>query len=375
MSEPQPVPPTATRRRSASRRRRTRRIRTAVVLLVMLLALGGVVALAWPTVSDTIAGIAQPSAADYEEADATGEDVAVVIPSGAHGSEIGAVLEEADVVASARAFVDVATDSPDADGIQPGTYRLPARVPATVALSALLDPANRELVSITVPEGFTVTQVIERVAAAIDTDTAAVQGAAEDPAAIGLPAEAGGMPEGWLAPATYDFAPDDTPTTILARMVDETVARLAEHDVPAEQRQEVLIKASIVEREVAMPEYFGKVARVIENRLAGASETNGLLQMDSTVLYGVGKSGGIPSQEDLAADNPYNTYLREGLPPTPIGAPGLTAINAILEPEEGPWLYFTTVNLDTGETKFATTLAEQQQLIEELRAWSAAQDG
>lgn len=360
------------RRRVREQRRRTRRLRAAGVVLAVVVALGAVAVWAWPTVSDTISGILKTGGADYDEGDATGGTVDVVIPQGANGREIANLLFDADVVASARSFVDVATARPEASRIQPGTYRLPLRIPATGALTALLDPAHRLVVSITIPEGFTRTQVIERVAAALGTDVAAVEAAAGDTAAIGLPAEAGGNVEGWLAPATYQFEPADTPVTVLARMVRQQVARLDARSVAPDQRQAVLIKASIVEREVAIEEYFGKVARVMENRLAGGTETYGFLQMDSTVLYGVGKTGGIPSQADLRNDNPYNTYLHPGLTPTPIGSPGELAIDSVLAPEEGPWLYFTTVNLDTGETKFATTLAEQQSLIEELRAWRDA---
>lgn len=360
------------RRRARERRRRTRRLRAAGVILAVLAALGLVVAWAWPTVSDTVSGILGTGAPDYADEDATGGTADVVIPPGANGGEIAELLFQADVVASSRAFVDVATGRPEAARIQPGTYELPTRIPATAALTALLDPANRLVVSITIPEGFTRTQVVERVAAALGTDAATVEAAANDPAALGLPAEAGGNVEGWLAPATYQFEPDDTPTTVLARMITQQVGRLDARGIAPDQRQAVLIKASIVEREVAIDEYFGKVARVMENRLSGGTETYGYLQMDSTVLYGVGKSGGIPSQADLQADNPYNTYVHPGLPPTPIGSPGELAIDSVLSPEEGPWLYFTTVNLDTGETKFATTLAEQQSLIEELRAWRDA---
>ena len=367
--------PADSRRDARARRRRSRRVRAAVVILAVLAALGLVVAWAWPTVSDTVSGILGPGAEDYEEGDATGASVEVVVPPGAHGDEIAALLHESDVVASARAFVEVANERPEAARIQPGTYELPARIPATAALTAMLDPANRLVVSITIPEGFTRTQVVERVAAALGADVATVEAAASDAAAIGLPSEAGGNVEGWLAPATYQFEPDDTPTSVLARMVQQQVARLEERQVPADQRQAVLIKASIVEREVAIDEYFGMVARVMENRLAGDTETYGMLQMDSTVLYGVGKTGGIPTQSDLGNDNPYNTYLHAGLPPTPIGSPGELAIDSVLDPPEGPWLYFTTVDLDTGETKFATTLAEQQVLIEELRAWRDANPG
>ena len=132
--------------------------------------------------------------------------------------------------------------------------------------------------------------------------------------------------------------------------------------MPKEDYQKVLTKASIVEREVNKEQYYGQVARVIENRLTQTDgETHGLLQMDSTVQYGLGHDGGIPSEaETQDANNPYNTYVHQGLPPGPIGNPNEAAIKAVLNPPAGSWLYFVTVDLKTGETLFASTNEEQK---------------
>ena len=132
--------------------------------------------------------------------------------------------------------------------------------------------------------------------------------------------------------------------------------------MPEDQRQELLIKASILEREVNIEQYYPMVARVIENRLTQPqAETVGYLNMDSTVLYGVGKVGGVPTANEVADEsNPYNTYKHKGLPPGPISSPSDLALESMLNPADGDWLYFVTVNLDTGETKFAATLEEQE---------------
>lgn len=145
-------------------------------------------------------------------------------------------------------------------------------------------------------------------------------------------------------------------------MVSQTVTQLKELQVPKEDYQKVLTKASIVEREVNSERYYGQAARVIENRLSQTDgETHGLLQMDSTVQYGLGRYGGIPTEaETQDANNPYNTYVHKGLPPGPIGSPGEAAIKAVLNPPAGSWLYFVTVNLETGETLFASTNEEQK---------------
>ena len=119
-----------------------------------------------------------------------------------------------------------------------------------------------------------------------------------------------------------------------------------------------MIVASLVEAEAARDEDRGKVARVIYNRLEG-DETNGLLQIDAAVNYGLQQKLGVAlTTEQLRQDTPYNTYTRPGLPPTPIEAPGDAAIAAAAHPTEGDWYYYVTTNLRTGETKFASTYDE-----------------
>ena len=94
------------------------------------------------------------------------------------------------------------------------------------------------------------------------------------------------------------------------------------------------------------------------------------LQLDSTVHYAVGKSGVVTTTaEDRASTSPYNTYRYQGLPPGPINSPGQAALEAALHPAKGDWLFFVTVNPDTGETKFATTAAQHAAYVEELRKW------
>jgi len=354
-------------RRAREARRRQRRRRSLIVMSIAVVLVAALALWAFPKVRDAIADRPTTAAEDFP-GPGQGE-VEVVIPSGASGAEIGSILQEAGVVASQRAFTGAFGENVNASRIQPGTYTLLKEMAAADAVVALLDPANKAEVTITVPEGFHADQVYERIANVAQIPLEEVQAAAADPAAIGLPAEAGGKPEGWLAAATYSFQPSDDAAAILSTMVKQTVSRLDERGVPADQRQAVLTKASIVEREVNLPEYYGHVARVIENRLADDGEVNGRLQMDSTVFYGLGKVGGVPTQADLDKDTPYNTYLHPGLPPTAIGAPGAAAVDAVLKPPAGDWLYFATVNLDTGETKFAATLEEHNANVAELRTW------
>ena len=257
--------------------------------------------------------------------------------------------------------------------IRPGTYRLKLQMSAAGALAGLLDETNRVDSTITITSGQKMSEVKKRIVDIMGVTEEQVDAAFADTEAIGLPSEAGGNAEGWLLPGSYEVSEDDTTTTVIARMVKGTVDELDRLGVAPADRQTVLIKASIVDGEMNIDKYMPMVARVIENRLADTNgETKGYLGMDSTVLYGVGKTSGVPDQADLDNDNPYNTRLHAGLPPTPIGQPSEKAIKAVLDPAEGNWLYFVTVNLDTGETLFASTLEEQEKNREQFKAYCSA---
>jgi UPF0755 protein len=196
-----------------------------------------------------------------------------------------------------------------------------------------------------------------------------VEAAVKDPAAYGVKAQS---LEGWLFPATYTFDPDVTATQVIQAMVDRTVTALDDAGVPADQRERILTVASIIEKEARYEDDFYKVSRVIENRLdPSISDTNGKLQMDSTAQYPFAdREGGTSSRaEELEDDNPWNTYVNPGLPVTPIANPGELAIKAALEPAEGPWQYFVTVNLDTGETVFSATFAEHEKAVAQYQKW------
>lgn len=306
---------------------------------------------------------------DYAEGEA-GDPTEVTIPAGSTGADMAAVLAENDIVASPQAFIDAFNADAESSAIQPGTYTLPTKIPASRAVDLLKDHDNQRIdLAITIPEGFTKQQVYERIANVMDIPLDEVVAAAEDAAAIGLPEVAGGDPEGWFQPGQERFRPGTDATEILSTFISNRVATLDELEVPEDKRQEVLIKASILEREVNQDAYFPQVAAVIDNRLEESSEVNKRLQMDSTVLYGVGKTGGIPTRADLDDDNPYNTYLHPGLPPTPIGSAGTQAISGVLNPADGDWLYFVTVDLQTGETLFAATLEEHNENVAKLSQW------
>ena len=339
-------------------RKRRRHWLTSLVIIITLMAVG---VLGYKAIGIMRDASAQATHAEDYKGEGEGE-VTVTIPEGASGADIGDILQSKGVVASGKAFTNAAKNNPKGSTIQPGTYKLKKKMSANSALQALLDPESKGDHTLTVIAGSTKQSVKERLKKVGNFTDEQIEAAYADSAAIGLPAEAGGNVEGWLAPGTYDITENATPKDLIKKMVSQTVTRLKELKVPKEDYQKVLTKASIVEREVNKEQYYGQVARVIENRLTQTDgETHGLLQMDSTVQYGLGHDGGIPSEaETQDANNPYNTYVHQGLPPGPIGNPNEAAIKAVLNPPAGSWLYFVTVDLKTGETLFASTNEEQK---------------
>jgi UPF0755 protein len=277
-------------------------------------------------------------------------------------------LQDAGVVASVKAFTDAAKDDSRSQSIQPGTYRLREHMSAKSALALMLDPSSRLHDDVAVIEGATTLDVLQRLTAkpcaqnapkgticGPGMDPAAVNAALKDVKALGLPTDylAGGKTptsvEGFLYPATYYFAENTHPADALQQMIiaftdavrrtNFTTAAQKNHITPYEQ----LIIASIAQSEAKYPEDYGKVARVILNRLAA----NRALQVDATSSYGC-KLAGTPANKCIYADvpGPYNTYKHLSLPPTPIGNPGADAMAGAAAPDKGNWLFYVNKDAD-----------------------------
>ena len=284
--------------------------------------------------------------------------VLVEVKDGDAAGDIGSTLKDKGVVKSVQAFTDAARNDPKSVGIQVGFYQLRQKMSAESALAVLVDPKNRMRSVVTIPEGFTVDQIVATLAKKTDFSARQFKRVLAHPAKIGLPSYARGNAEGYLFPATYELPPNATPVSILTTMVQrwDQAAKEADLDQAAAKLgytpQQLMVVASLVEAESNRAQDRGKVARVIYNRLE-TDKTNKLLQIDATVNYGIGRNLGVGlTTDDLQVDSPYNTYKNPGLPPTPIEAPGDDAIEAAAHPTDGPWIYYVTVNLRTGETKF-----------------------
>jgi len=296
---------------------------------------------------------------------------------------MGRNLKSAGVVASVEAFIDAATANPDSNRIQAGYFPLRKEMASDDVVEILVDPANMVKATVTIPEGLRVSDTVAILAKKTKYAKKDFQRVLANPGQLGLPDYAEGNPEGYLFPATYDFGPDATPESMLTAMV--TRWRQAADDADLENAaaalgytpQELMTVASLVQAE-GRGDDMPKIARVIYNRLEnpGTAGTIGRLQIDATVNYAAGnKLGAVPTQEDLDLDSPYNTYTNEGLPPGPIESPGDEAIAAAAHPAEGDWYYYVTVNLKTGETKFAETSDEFLQYKQELRDYCENESG
>jgi UPF0755 protein len=362
--------------------KRRRRIGGWIALGVVLLLLGGTAAggfYIWNTYEDKIRevmGWEEPK--DFEAGMANGEAF-VTVASGDTGAPISESLYEAGVTKTPEAFYDYLIDTGQNPPFVPGVFKMQLQMTSEAALAALLDPANKMENSAQLREGLTVEQSLPLLAEGIGLPIEDFQAAVADPAAYGVPVDpeivaAGGQPlEGWLFPATYTFDPGVTAKDVISTLVNRTMQSLDSAGVPVEDRQRVLTLASIIQREARFEADMQKVSTVIQNRLNPENqETFGLLQMDSTAQYGYGEmhDGTVSSSEEALNDpNPWNTYVNPGLPVGPISNPGDVAIDAAMHPADGPWLYFVTVNLNTGETVFTTNLADHNRAVAQWQDW------
>lgn len=346
---------------AASRPEHTRgHRRDQLVVSVAILATFAV-----PFLFAVLGGRAGSRPADFPErpaAVAADERVSVTIPPGATLTQIGRLLADAGVVASAQAFTKAAAAVPDARTVPAGEVRLPRGLPARVALDALLGRGPAALRHVTVPAGATAARITDLLAAA-GVDRADITAALAAPPALGVPAAAPSV-EGWLAPGSYDVEPSADARAVLTTMVtrQRETLRTAGVDADADPAgaQRLLTVASLAQAE-ARPDQYGQVARVVENRLARGMR----LQLDATLNYAHGTRILAHDAGQLADPSAYNSYRHTGLPPTPIGNPDIRALRAAVAPPAGNWLFFVLVDAD-GRMLFT---ADYQQF---LRAKAAA---
>lgn len=344
----------------------------AVLVALAVLVFGGYVV--WDRASGLLAGWGEIP--DYP-GPGKGQ-VTITIPDGATVSEIGGILVDNKVVQSEAAWDEAVKTEERATSIQPGRYSMQTEMRAIDALTLLINPGESRVRSqFTVPEGLRLTAQVDALVKGTKIKKAAFEKALDSPKKLGLPSYAKNRPEGFLFPDTYELVGNATATSVLKQMTGRFNDVAEEINLEADAKRlkvspyDVVIVASILEKEVRGEGDRAKAARVIYNRL----EKNEPLGLDSTVIYAEKLKTNTTTAKDRASTSKYNTYKYAGLPPGPISAPGQAALEAAANPASGDWMYWVTVNFDTGETKFAKTQAEHDKYVKEFQAWCQAKKG
>jgi UPF0755 protein len=290
--------------------------------------------------------------------------VTVTVRTGATAREVSQQLAREGVVSSARLFEWFLRSEGAEAAVQAGEHRFERALRPAEVLEELRVAQAPDL-EVTLLEGWTRMQVAAALAAAGVADGAALGAAFADPAPVRDLDPAARDLEGYLFPDTYRFRPGTAPREVAALLVANFRRRFADPYAAAVRGsgrplREVVTLASIVERETGGASERPQVAGVFLDRLARGMP----LQSDPTVIYARERTGtwdGNLTRADLERDDPYNTYVRGGLPPGPIGSPGLAALRAVLEPERTGALYF--VSRGDGTHQFSRTLAEHNRAV------------
>jgi UPF0755 protein len=311
-------------------------------------------------------------------------DVVIQIHDGDSTTAIGKTLEDHKVVATVKAFVDAAQGNSAISAIQPGFYKVRTEIPASNAVARLADPQNR-VGKLVIPEGRQLDDVQdvktnavtggifslishatcvnldgERRCVSVDDLRRAAGSVA--PSALSVPDWATNAVtamgndhrrlEGLIAPGTWNIDPSASAQDILSTLIETSATQYAQGGLLDTAKAmnmspyQILTVGSLVQRE-ASPEDFAKVARVIYNRL----HENRTLEFDSTVNYPLDRIEVATTDADRGQHTPWNTYVRPGLPATPICSPGQPALAAAEQPAPGDWLYFVTIDMQ-GTTLF-----------------------
>lgn len=289
----------------------------------------------------------------------------VAIPPGASTRQIGELLARAGVIRNPRALVVAARLRRAGGRLRHGEYAL-APTQGALEIVDVLIQGRGLLHRVTIPEGFTVRQIADALAAAgvvqrerfVELATRGGRRFARASLAE-LPTDS---LEGYLFPDTYHLPRSLDEEAVIGTMLDRLDAAV---DAPLRDAarargltfHQLLTIASMVERETRVAEERPVIAGVIYNRLARGMR----LEIDATVLYALGRHKDRVTLADLAVESPYNTYRREGLPPGPIASPGLAAIAAAARPAEVPYLFY--VLKPDGSHHFSRTLAEHQAAV------------
>jgi UPF0755 protein len=294
-------------------------------------------------------------------ADKDAADQVFIVKEGSSLKEVAADLETRGLITNKTLFVLWTRVKGYGKDIRAGEYALsPAMAP--VQLLEIMRKGLVILHPVTIPEGFTRDQIADALAAKGLADKKRFLELTRDKTLLRQYAISGASFEGYLFPDTYHFSRGTPTLAILGTMVTrfkQAVSPLMEKSQGTGMKfEEVVILASIVEKETGRPEERPLIASVFLNRLKLGMR----LESDPTVIYGIENFDGDLKKKDLTEKTPYNTYVIHGLTPGPIANPGLESIKAVMDPARTDYLYFVSRN--DGSHQFSKTLAEHNRAVE-----------
>lgn len=368
-----------------------RRQRGAAVLLASLILLLGAAIYIGTQLATT-------STRDYK-GNGNGQYELITVKDGQTLSELGPELKQRGIIANESVFQTATYNNPNASNFKPGVYRLQHEMSVKAALAALLDPKNKiEALAVNGGDGlmdvkgvgggendvrYGIFSKISKVTCFENSDHCITIEALQQEAStanlqeLGVPAWAiepvtrrGADPkrlEGLIAPGEYTIDPKSDAKAILKDLITKSAQEYQKTNIESRAQviglspYELLTAASLVEREAPAND-FGKVARVILNRLHKPMK----LEFDSTVNYDLPEVEVATTDADRNRQTPWNTYAKEGLPETPIASASIKAIEAMENPEEGKWLFFVTVDKN-GRTVFSDTYEQHLAAVEEAQ--------
>jgi UPF0755 protein len=303
--------------------------------------------------------------------------VAVVVPKGASVSEVGDLLGERGVVDSSTLFQIRATLEGKRSELYPGRYTLAHGMSYAAALDALSKPPLKRVTSVTIPEGYSrsqAAQLVEEDGLAGDYTKETVRSKYLDPARYGG-REAGDL-EGFLFPDSFELKPGAPAADLVQLQLQDFKRRIKGVDMGYAKSKnltvfDVLIIASMIEREAGVPGQRKLVASVVYNRLHEGMP----LGIDATIRFATGNYEVPLTESQLAVDSPYNTRIHAGLPPGPINSPGIDAIEAAAHPARSAFLFYVNKPNTCNQLAFAKDEAEFEAHVAKYNAAREANGG
>jgi UPF0755 protein len=315
------------------------------------------------------------SPADSSGSASQSDSRVVTVQEGMTAGQIGAQLENQGIIASSAAFLDLVAERRSENKLQPGEYEFPEDIELIEVVNMLEQGLSSARNKVRIPEGLAISQIVARLdseglISGTDYDTLAKQLAAYQLPSLGGEQLSGvSTMEGLLFPATYFLFEGEGANELIAKQLAAFTTNTS--DLPWQNaealgvtRYQIVIIASMIEKEVRVAAERPMVARVIYNRLA----QSWTLGIDATIRYALNKWTDPLTDADLAVDSPYNTRLVRGLPPAPICNPGVDALRAALEPVEGAWMWYVLADSTTGSHTFCVTEQEFNAAVQRMPA-------